>query len=846
MASNDELDRSRAGRFAWRITMPELAEEERAKGDEPLDDDLVGAEDHEEKDGGGLDDDWRVKAREACGLLADGVARVWAMADLARQAEATAELVRRAAEIGLGAVGMQDHPLESIRLLRLVARHRDRLPPDAVEASRAAAPWLDFSHPEVAELVLDQARAGDRSMELSMMLAFGSGDDREAMPQPPSFGARLGEIIDGGSTWSARTCAIRAVRYADGAAFVPALLRALRVPHAVTRWIALNALERSFPGAVREEDVLFLLEDAVLHPLPTSLDGLEDVSRALAYYPDLVGKAAARVRPCGGARPLERIIAHECPDQGLRWSLDASWALDVLALAYPDRAEVLIDHHLTDSFTRARASAARAAGSLPPERARPRLLRAAGDGAPDVSEPAREHWIRLFGASCPEDELSPFAHLLDAAPSDRLRARVLGLRGPAEARHKLASVLLAEAPDLEALVALLIALSDRDAFSSVKLAGVPDDCKGWITAIVAGFGSRGIDGLCALAARHESEVSFGWFQDLADMLDKHALSDDDLAKLRAVAVARVASRAFGASSAALGILIKVGSPPELYHRLWELVWDTNESWIIAYKASSVLARWADPARLEADVLGAMRAGLAAGDHEKVLRAAEVGLQKPMTDAIPLAREAFDALTTRTHLDEPLTQALCFRAQELVRAGGLPAGWLYEALASLETCRFTVAAELVPHDIALEKAPPEAKTRLLRALDSNARNGVAAAEAAVALLKADAIGVRNPRLVAVFARAPHPVRAALLGEFLFRAVPLARAWPAVEDLFTTTDPVALATLRDDASQLPWRGHRKRLLALYPRLVDPELRETFGRYLDAVRDEPGYWEDSENDE
>ena len=56
---------------------------------------------------------------------------------------------------------------------------------------------------------------------------------------------------------------------------------------------------------------------------------------------------------------------------------------------------------------------------------------------------------------------------------------MLGLRGPVEARQKLASVILAEAPDPEALVAISIALPDRRAFFSLQLAGAPTDCEGY-------------------------------------------------------------------------------------------------------------------------------------------------------------------------------------------------------------------------------------------------------------------------------------------------------------------------------------------------------------------------------
>ncbi len=549
MGNNDELDRSRALQFAWRTTVPALVEEPSVEEAAPLSDLLAASmEEGDDDDAGGgahVDEAFRERAREACQLLADGIARVWATADLARQAEATAALVRHAAELGLSAGAMNSHPLESVRLLRLVARHRERLPPDALEASRAASMWLDFGHPEIAELVIDLARAGDRSMALSLMLAFGFGEDRVPMPQPPSFGARLGAIIDDGPTWSARSVALRSVGYAEGTAFVPAIRRALRAPHAVVRWVALSTLERDFADAVREEDVLFLLEDAVLHPLPSDLERLEDVARALAYYPDLVGQAAARLRPRGGEAPLLRIISYDCVEQGFRWSLDASWAIGVLAAAYPDRAAPLIDLHLADPSTSRRAAAARAAGHLPADQARSRLLRAASDRAPAVSEPARAHWTRLFGTRCPDDELTPFRGLLDGPPSDRLLARVLGLRGPVEARRKLVSVLLAEAPDPEALVGLVIALSDLDAFDNLQTEGMPQGATAGSSPSPAASGARGVDALCALIARYGNEPNFGWFRPLDEAIARASSrrkSSRSCARSPSTASRRAASR----------------------------------------------------------------------------------------------------------------------------------------------------------------------------------------------------------------------------------------------------------------------------------------------------------------
>jgi hypothetical protein len=854
MGNNDELDRSRALQFAWRTTVPALAEDPSAEEAAPLSDLLAasveeGDEGEEAGSGACVDEAFRARAREACQLLADGIARVWATADLARQAEATAALIRHAAELGLSAGAMNNHPLESVRLLRLVTRHRERLPPDALDASRAASMWLDFGHPEIAELVIDLARAGDRSMQLSLMLAFGFGEERVPMPQPPSFGARLGAIIDEGPTWSARSVALRSVGYAEGTAFVPAIRRALRAPHAVVRWVALSTLERDFADAVREEDVLFLLEDAVLHPLPRGLESVEDVARALAYYPDLVEQAAARLRPSGGEAPLLRIINHQCVEGGSRWSLKASWAIGVLAAAYPDHAAPLIDLHLAAQSTGLRAAAARAAGRLPPDLARPRLLRAASDGAPTVSEPARAHWLDLFGTSCPVDELTPFRSLLDGPPSDRLLARVLGLRGPEEARRKLVSVLLTEAPDPEALVALAIAVSDLDAFKYVDMEGVPRGLAGWIDALVGGFGSRGVDALCALASRYANEILLGWFNAFNEAIARSAFPREELPKVLAIAVDYLASRAFKTNAWALYIVRRLGFPPDLYERLWAILWDPAERAGSHYLAGEALAAWADPARLEADVLGAMRAGLAARDYAKVMTAAAIGLKKPMPDAVALARAAFDEATTLTHLDEELAAALGRRARDLVELGALDAGWCYEALAQPETCRFTVAARLMPSDLRFGKAPPEAKRRAKRrlvcALAATSRGGVAAAEAACALLGAKAIGARNPRLRAAFSRAPLAARAALLGDFLLHEVPLGPVWPALEELLTTTDERALSILREKANRLPWSGHGKRLLELYPRVVDPHLCATFRAYLDALEGVHEYWQDRESD-
>ena len=236
--------------------------------DEDAEDDL----DHD-------DDTFRREAREACALIADGVSRTWAIAEPAQQAQATSRLILRASEIGLPLAAIQHHPRESVRLLRLVVRHLDRLSPEALEAASHAAIWLDYSHVEAGELVLEVARPGSRRIEGALLMAMGL-DRRKRLPQPADFGARLARLIDEGPSWDVRLIALDFAETVDRDDVVPALRRALRAPHLGARWWALHALNRRFPSALQPEDVLFLLEDAVLHPPPDDLREEEAAARS--------------------------------------------------------------------------------------------------------------------------------------------------------------------------------------------------------------------------------------------------------------------------------------------------------------------------------------------------------------------------------------------------------------------------------------------------------------------------------------------------------------------------------------------------------------------------------------
>ena len=50
------------------------------------------------------------------------------------------------------------------------------------------------------------------------------------------------------------------------------------------------------------------------------------------------------------------------------------------------------------------------------------------------------------------------------------------------------------------------------------------------------------------------------------------------------------------------------------------------------------------------------------------------------------------------------------------------------------------------------------------------------------------------------------------------------------------------LRVHVSGLPWRRYRTRLLAVYPRLVDEEIRRTFELFLELPNQAARYWQDA----
>src|SRR5260370_305751 len=127
------------------------------------------------------------------------------------------------------------------RLARLsVRKARQMTRAQRARAARVTS-FLPLDDPEVAELFVEVARAGDRDMARALLAddewAPSRGDAR-------ALAARLADVIEGGPSHTSRVVAIDLLTLLgpDRALALPALRRALRLPSLMVRGHALHAL----------------------------------------------------------------------------------------------------------------------------------------------------------------------------------------------------------------------------------------------------------------------------------------------------------------------------------------------------------------------------------------------------------------------------------------------------------------------------------------------------------------------------------------------------------------------------------------------------------------------------
>ena len=133
MPRRDEIDAILAKHFAWSFVPPEetaqvedtLRAAEAQPRPRPQPFPLAAEPATAERDEQALEE-FRARSRAACQPLALAVAEAWAEADDEERFSAVKRLLARANRLGVEVVGMQEWPVEAVRLLRLLVRYAPR------------------------------------------------------------------------------------------------------------------------------------------------------------------------------------------------------------------------------------------------------------------------------------------------------------------------------------------------------------------------------------------------------------------------------------------------------------------------------------------------------------------------------------------------------------------------------------------------------------------------------------------------------------------------------------------------------------------------------------------------
>lgn len=841
MSKRDVLDREMARRFAWRTSEPEALPapaETPAPAPPP---DPEARRQHAEY------------AEQRCRELAERIAQVWDMTSPPQQADATRKLVRMATRLGFDILRMDDHPLEAVRLWRLVVRHRAQL-----RRGTSALFGLGFMPVspcirEVVDLLVEAAETGDSGLEFLL--------DRQAASEEvgrrhPELGARLARVVDTARTWKARVIAARWLSLDEFPDAIPALRRALRMRHARLRHCAIFILSQMQGPALRAEDVMWLLEDAVIHPLP---GGVGRIGAVIDYEGALID-AVKKEPPAEGWRPLETIArgggAHIRRD---REGLGSGWALRALAAGYPERALARIDRELASRDGWRRNDLVEAIGLLADELARPRLLAAAAFVDHRVAEKANEIWFARFGGKCPVDPLAGVpVELLSEAPSERLLSRLTVLRGASdEARNTMIDALLAEAPEREAppeslsadqreALALLLFLLRHAGWRHTRPASKRLSEGEWVSQLLRRFGAPAFDGLATIAEPAAvAGVPYGWLSALVGAAREGKLSEPQKDRLRAIGCAALASPAWNGTAAPLDALAVVGAPAALLERLWAIVTATpgdgeepdRRDFDTKRSAVEALATLRDAPELDARTAAAAEQARAGRRWDLFERLVDLGSKRGAAAVLDVAERAVAGYDGDPRAFGPLYRAVW----ALEKAGRIDGEWLLERARRPESPVFAIAAR---H--ACKRSPEAVHAALRDALDSPARGGAAAAEAAARLVALDALAVEDERLAGIVERAPEPGRTDLVAMLIDCGAPLSTWREHVSAiLLRPGDDESSEVLEALWSKQP-EGTYELFEELLPRVTAENVRGLMEHHLSAPSAAELYWADRNVDE
>ena len=848
MSKKDQPGRRFGNRFAWRAALPGASTDwiEAAVGDpagydsgEPITPEQIA---------------YVERQRAAFTAL---IEQVRTMPEGPDKIDAACSLVLQGAVTDpLTAIGVA--PQAAVRFARLVVRYYRHLSHSVARDAAIMVSWLVVgTHPEVADLLCEAAEVGDSYLcECAQGAVIGSGEPVDGRRVWPGLGARLAAIVDKHESINARCFAAHWVAFGQWPAAFPALRRALRQPVIRLRVYALHVLRLIRPTPLDPSDLLYLLEDAVVHPLPfvpageDSSDAREDQRR----YEDQLVLATGGLNPKGGTVPLLSIMKGDCVVLGgARETLGYGWALETLAAGYPNSARWLVEGALQYASPSRRYAGARAAARLSEEWARPMLLFAARDPSPIVSRFARDAWIRLYAEPCPvEASAGAFTELLLAPLSEEALSRLLLLRtAKDEVRARMLALVLAESgkPDApaaierERLVVLLFGVCDLP-IGTIAGVELPESTHEWATVLVDRFGDAGVRGLVHLAGNFPFGFA-GWLDPLAGLLQDNAVAQEHYPRVSDLAAAALFSPAWQNEYEALIILRLAGVPAGYVENLWDLATSGEaERFEVRSLAARALSACPNKVRLEALALPAMEAALANGDLVALERVSQVGIEARCERVVARLVESLNALldvATLCKAGGPSDRSgfsriwVAFRrvrslVVQLHQSKQLPEAWIEQGLADSTQLRFIVAAW-----VASKKMIAAHRDTITGALTSNCHDGACAEASMIALLRADIVSMGDRRVERTLDRACPAARLSLVRWLLGAGAPADRVRRYLVEAIAGDD-LAVAAEAEVTAQLNASG----LLAeAYPQVKLAATRRSIEETVGIAGEPELYW-------
>ncbi len=782
---------------------------------------------------------------ELCRVFASEILKVWEWPLSVQQKRATRLLLRQARDFGFDIAVLVNHPLAALRLLRLAARYAGELKIGTTTA--LALSWISIpvGHPECADFIVEVTQCGHHPLLFTLDMAF----TREKIEgKHPTLGKRLVEIYNTTKDKNVRSTALRLLSIDDFPETIPTLQEALRLPNATLRYYALSILVQMKGLPLRVEDMQWLLDDAVVHPLShdTSSRGFERIYN----YEGALITALEKCPPPNGWKALETIADHRGVHiRKRRPGLSAEWALTALAAAYPERAIMRIDHDLASPEHMGNFRLVEALGKLPDEMARPRLIRMTGSADADAVQAAIKTWFDRFGHECPVDPMVGVPmEMLAAPPSERMLANLTALRSKSkEIRNAMIDVLLQDLPEAEtpptnlenyqreSLALLMFLFRTRgNAFDHKTLGRL------WLSDLAKYFVKRGGTIAFDTLARWADDgiragVRGGWLDALANIAAEGLLDAEQIERLRLVARYGLEHPRLQGPAAALSAFAKIGAPIEwsllLLHELAHPDPAIRWPWY-PMDAFSALSKMPPSTELDEAITREIenvcqeqewrrcRWLVSLLEKRDLPRATEILMRRTVAyrgdrNSAAAAGDAFYVLRQVKRIDDEMVAAI---------------------LADPNHPLFPMAA----NDIS-KNSPPKFIEALEGLLDSPARQGAAAGEAAHALLRISALPLGDERIDRILQTTPLDVKAHICDILLLDRVPLARLYEHVKACLLSEDEAISTQVMERLHNRELAGTNELFTDVLPNVPVETIRAKMRRLLKLPDEVEDYWED-----